>query len=124
METISSTVYPVPEDLPKYQQKWLQEVKSCILKKLDGPGFVIADIADALGISERQFHRRIKQLLGITPNELILQLKMDRARQLLEDGHYPTVAQVAYAVGFNRSDYFSHLFWKTYGKRPIELMSR
>lgn len=124
METMSSTLYPIPEGLPNYQQVWLQEVKSCITKQLNNPGFVIADVADALGISERHFHRRIKNLLGITPNELILQMKMDRARQLLEDGHYPTVAQVAYAVGFNRSDYFSHLFWKTYGKRPIELMSR
>lgn len=122
MKTVSNEVFFIPEGLPQYQQQWLQNAVACIFKQLENPDFVIADVADTLGMSERQFHRRIKQVLGITPNEMILQIKMDRARQLLEKGCYSTIAEVAHAVGYNRSDYFSTVFVRAHGRRPVEFL--
>jgi AraC-like DNA-binding protein len=122
MKTVHNDALPIPGGLPEYQKVWLQDAMACIFKHMENPGFVVADVSDTLGMSERQFYRRIKQLLGTTPNELILQLKMDRAKQLLEEGRFSTVAQVAYAIGFNRSDYFSTVFTKTFGKKPVEFL--
>lgn len=112
----------IPDHLPLFQQQWLLEVESYIIRSGSPASLNVAEIAKATGVSERQFYRQIKLWLGITPNELMQRLRLEKAARLLESGTYATVAEVAYAAGFNCPDYFSSLFCKKYGKRPTELL--
>ncbi|WP_369810997.1 helix-turn-helix domain-containing protein, partial [Hymenobacter aranciens] len=45
---------------------------------------------------------------------------LDRARQLLEAQALPTVAEVAYEVGFPNASHFTQLYSKRFGKKPSE----
>lgn len=112
----------IPAQLPRFQQQWLLEVVSYIMLSDSSAFLNVAEVAKAAGVSERQFYRQIKQWLGITPNELIQRLRLEKAGRMLESGAYATVAEVAYAAGFNCPDYFSNLFYKKYGIRPTELL--
>ncbi len=105
-----------------HDEKWLSEVRQTILELLEAGKVTIAALAEKMNISERQFYRRINAYTGHTPNTMIQNIRLERANQLLEQRKYATVKEVAYAVGFQRSDYFSRLFFTRYGKRPVDFL--
>lgn len=108
------------DGLPSHQVNWIREVENYIFNDLDNSNLVVADLAKAFSLSERQFHRRVKQILRLTPNLFIRKIRMQVAKQLLEQGKCSTVAETAFAVGYNQPDYFSRVFANYYGCRPID----
>lgn len=106
------------------QKDWLESVYEEILARVDEPTLVVSDIARAVFVSERQFYRRLKKLTGMTPNELIQQMRMEQAYEIINAQKYDSVAVVAKAVGFLSPDYFSLLFERHYGIRPTALLNR
>lgn len=77
------------------------------------------DLSKMCGLSRRQFFRVFKQCTGQTPSEYLLHLRLRRAERLLRD-HIMSVTEVAFAAGFNDSNYFSKSFKKIYGITPSE----
>ncbi len=75
-------------------------------------------IAEKLAMSDRQFQRKIKALLGITFSELLRDHRLEQAGLLLNQGEQ--VAVTAYQVGFNSSSYFVRCFKAKYGHTPNE----
>ncbi|MCB0552826.1 MAG: helix-turn-helix transcriptional regulator [Phaeodactylibacter sp.] len=102
------------------QQKWLQEVDRYLRDNLDNHNVVVADIAFAMCMSERNFYRKLKKLTGITPNQYIQAFRLNSAFELLNSGQVDTVKELAGRVGFYHTDYFSRLFEACYGRRPVE----
>ena len=110
------------DSLPIHQLHWIKEVEQYVLDNIDNSNLVVADLARAFALSERQFHRRVKQTLGMTPNLFIRRIKMSTAKKMLEQGKCSTVSETAFAVGYNQPDYFSRLFMQWYGTRPIDYL--
>jgi len=70
-----------------------------------------------LGLSKAQAYRKIKALTGMSPNEMIREIRLRRSLQLLsQNGN--TVAEIAYTIGFNSPTYFTRVFRKRYGVLP------
>lgn len=103
---------------------WLEMVKEGLLPHLENSHFRVSDLASELHYSERQFYRKIKKLSGMTANNFVRNVKLEKARELLLSGKYQTLKQVAYEVGYLRVDYFSNLFEEKYNQRPIELLDQ
>lgn len=78
--------------------------------------------AQELNISERQLRRIVKSETGLTPSELILELRLLKARLLLEKKQFSTVAEVMYQVGIESASYFSKKYTQRFGVRPSELL--
>ena len=81
--------------------------------------FGIDSLARELGQSRRTLYRRCDEL-GISPKEMIVQRRLDHAKQLLlqERG---SVTDVAYAVGFRSVSHFSRKFREHHGTRPSQI---
>ena len=75
-------------------------------------------MAEDLNLSQRQLSRKIKTATGLSPLQFIREIRLQKARTLLEDQTTETVAEVMYAVGFSKSDYFARLYRKRFGKLP------
>jgi AraC-like DNA-binding protein len=56
---------------------------------------------------------------GLSANELIRKLRLQKAEQLLQQKWEP-VSQVAYEVGFSNLSYFSKVFKDEFGVLPSE----
>jgi AraC-like DNA-binding protein len=67
------------------------------LERASGPG-VVADLADELGLSERQLHRRCRAAFGYGPKTLQQVLRFQRALRLARDGG--RLADVAAVTGY------------------------
>lgn len=102
-------------------QGWLEKLQMVAQNALLGKDQLTAKyLADQMAVSERQLLRRLKAETGMTVKAYIQEIKLQKARQLLESRTYETIAEVAYACGFNTPAYFSKVYENRFGKRPGE----
>jgi transcriptional regulator GlxA family with amidase domain len=81
------------------------------------------EIAQLAGVSRRQLERLFKQYLGSLPSRYYLELRLQRARQLLRDTNH-SIVQVGLMCGFSSGSHFSTAFGALFGKTPREERQR
>ena len=101
----------------------MEKIMKVINERLDDSDFNVEALADDVGLSRVQLHRRMKEMTGITVGEFIRNLRLQQAAKLLEAGD-TTVAQVTYAVGFANPTHFTSAFKKHFGVAPSEYMAK
>ena len=69
-------------------------------------------------MSERQLQRKLKAVTGYSPQVFVKEVRLQMARQYLETRNFRQVKDVAQAVGFSSSPYFSRLYKERFGKLP------
>jgi AraC-like DNA-binding protein len=74
-------------------------------------------IAAALGVSAYYLSHVFSEENDFTLFASLTHLRMEKARALLQDGQM-TVAEVARAVGYDNSNYFSKAFRRHFGVAP------
>lgn len=70
-----------------------------------------------LPMSYSKFRKLFKEVTGESPNQYHLNLRLDKAKELLSTTHL-NVTEVAYNLGFDSVFYFSKLFKKKNGVSP------
>ncbi len=98
---------------------FIDELHDFIENNIDVSEIDMDQMAKSVGLSRSQMYRKIKQLSGLNPTELILHVRLERAWHLLKDGNH-RVSEVAYMCGFKDPSYFSRVFKKTYQYTPTE----
>lgn len=100
----------------------MSTLTNIIEQNIADPNLTNTDLARKTGLSERQFYRKIEMLTGLSPNKFIREVRLKKAEKLLKSGDYQTVKEVALRVGFIKVSWFSQLFERHMGQRPIELL--
>jgi AraC-like DNA-binding protein len=88
---------------------------------LSDENFTIDDLSKNIGISRPQLYRKIVTLTGRSPNDLIRDLRMDKAFSLLKRKTF-NISEVALQVGYNNPSYFAKCFSKKYGCTPSRFL--
>ena len=101
----------------KTDEDFLVKLNEIIEKNIENSDFSIDDLAKEIGISNSGLFAKIKQISGVTPNRLILSMRLKKAAELLSERRY-RVNEVCYRVGFNNPSYFAKCFQKQFGKLP------
>ncbi len=120
---VSEVIENEKEGITSDEKKWLNQVKSYLLENLSNPKFKNSDIALKMNISERQLQRIIKRLTGMTPKEMVRELRLNEARKQLESGKVSSVKSLSYGLGYNNPEYFSQQYQKRFGKKPSAYLS-
>jgi transcriptional regulator GlxA family with amidase domain len=81
------------------------------------------EIAQLVSLSRRQLERLFKQYLGSLPSRYYLELRLQRARQLLLDTNH-SIVQVGLMCGFSSGSHFSTAFGALFGNTPREERQR
>ena len=79
----------------------------------------IEALAEKFKISVRSLNRRFKAAAGITPLQYLQELRINQAKQLLKQSNL-TIAEIAFAVGYQDTSHFGSLFRKYSGVAPME----
>lgn len=95
---------------------WVQKLRETARENLGNPQFNVDDLADRMGIGRKTLYRLVREKTGLSANQLIQELRLLQARELLETGQCRTMRQVAEAVGFRSPDYLSRLYRARFGK--------
>ncbi|WP_297096615.1 nickel-binding protein [uncultured Draconibacterium sp.] len=72
-----------------------------------------------LGCSKSQIYRKMKALIGESPNSFIKAYRLNRAKQLLRSKS-GNISEIAFDTGFGSPSYFSKCFQKEYGITPSD----
>jgi signal transduction histidine kinase/ligand-binding sensor domain-containing protein/AraC-like DNA-binding protein len=99
----------------------LKETIKIVEHNLADPDFNIDDVASSVGLGRTTFYKKLKSLTGLAPVEFVRDMRLKRAKQLLDAGEH-TISETAYMVGFNSSGYFSTCFKEQYKTSPTEYL--
>jgi signal transduction histidine kinase/AraC-like DNA-binding protein len=100
-------------------ERFLEQARKVIEKNISDCNFDVNSFYPEMGMSRMQLFRKLKALVNQTPGELIRNLRLQRASQLLKQ-NFGNVAEVTYEVGFNNLSYFAKCFREKYGMLPSD----
>ena len=117
-------LFIIPEDelpAPRSQDMiFAEQLNEAIRKNMSNPNLKMEDLGEEIGLSRVQLYRKVKAITGLTPIELLRQMRLQKAYSMLTSTT-KTVAEIAYEVGFGTPGYFSTCFKKQFGKYPTDL---
>ena len=79
----------------------------------------LEDMSSLLHFSPNYFHKYFKEKTGVTPHRYLLDLKINRAKKLLDSSDKSLLA-IAEESGFESQAYFCYVFKKETGMTPKE----
>lgn len=102
----------------KPAEKTILKAQSYVLRNL-GENIVLGEAAKYCYVSDSHLSRLFTEVAGTTFTEFILQTRIRRAIELLQDSENP-VKHVCYMVGFRDVSYFGRIFRRYVGMSPSE----
>lgn len=97
----------------------LERVMKIIDQNIEDPKLNVEKLASDVGLSRAHLHRKMKDMVGMTPSDFVRTIRIRRACELLRKGDV-AVTQVAYKVGFTSQPHFSTIFKSFTGFTPSE----
>jgi signal transduction histidine kinase/DNA-binding response OmpR family regulator/streptogramin lyase len=110
----SNVETPVSQD-----SEFIKQLIDCVHRNLADPEFNILKFAADLSIGRNVLFKKTKELSGLTPNDFIMLMRLNKAAVLLIN-NTGNISEIAYSVGFTDPFYFSRCFKKQYGQTPTE----
>jgi transcriptional regulator GlxA family with amidase domain len=114
---ITEQSLPVRNDAAKYDRR-LQLVLMLIEQNIQSQ-LAIRDLAAAVNLSPGRLAHLFKNEVGVSPQRYLNHMRLEGAKELLENGML-SVKEVAAKVGFPNVSSFCRSFKASYGKTPKE----
>ncbi len=110
-------------ELNSLDDAFLQQVFKTIEAEMHEESFSVEKLAQQVGFSRTQLHRKLKALLDKSPSQLINEIRLNKAHQLLlhKTG---SVSEIAYSVGYSNMSYFTKRFKEKFGDTPSTLLEK
>lgn len=104
-----------------YDDELLDKLFGIMEENLEETGFNVHKMCSMVHLSHMHLIRKVKQLTGKKPIELLKSYRLKRAQELLRQNKL-NVAEVAYKVGYDMPNSFSRAFKKEFGISPSEFV--
>lgn len=98
--------------------KWIKEVEQLTKTHLDKEDFDVTFLAKHLFLSKRQVDRKVTKITGLTSAKFIREVRLQTAREYLENHAFDSVAEVGRAIGIQTTSYFAKNYKQRFGKAP------
>lgn len=108
--------------LVKKDVQFIEKIHQVIEENLDNSDFNIDTISSTIGLSRSAFFKKLKSLTGFAPVDLVKEIRLNKSIELLKSSDM-SISEIAFAVGFKDSGYFSKCFRKKYDQTPREYMN-
>ena len=102
---------------------WLETFETYVQKNFSKGILSVPILAQAFTMSESTLLRQLKRLTGLTPVQYLQEIRLNEARQLLENRIYKSITQVASEVGYQDARSFSRSFKQRFGKLPSDFLN-
>lgn len=119
-ESVSDTIaYSATHAITSNSQMFMKRLIASIDKHMNNGNLTIEDLAQETGMSRVVFFKKVKDLTGLSPIELLKDVRLKHAAKLIKSSDL-NISQIAFNVGFNDAHYFSKCFKLKYGITPSE----
>jgi len=106
----------------KADLSFLRDLYRIIDESQNSQDLRVKGLADKIGLSRTQLHRKTKSVANQSVTKVIRKYKLSKAASMLKKGG-TNITAVAFEVGFNNLSYFARQFKSHYGKTPSEYLS-
>ncbi len=110
--------------LSALDRDWLETYEQYIRMHLTDDTLTVPGMAYAFAMSESTLLRQLKRLTGLSPQQYLLEMRLQEARNLLENRACHSIREVASQVGYYDAKSFSKRFKQRFGKQPAALLER
>jgi AraC-like DNA-binding protein len=109
------------EGLSDLHLRLLIEAKEIIETSMENP-YKIKELSRKIGLNEFYLKSGFKKLTGISIHQYTIQLRMERAKELILNTNLP-IGEICNALGYTSRGHFSQLFLKYFGILPHQCRS-
>lgn len=102
-----------------YKKNGVEKVIEYFKEHYDDNSYSFLEVADIANLSPYHLIRAFKLQTGKTPYEYLVELKINKAMELLKNKRY-TVTEICYLCGFNNHSHFTTIFKRKVGMTPTE----
>ncbi len=103
--------------------KLASKVIEIIRENIENTEFSVEDLSHEVGMSRVHLNRKLKEIMNISPSNLIKSIRLKQAAYLLLNNNV-NISEVAYKVGFSTHSYFSNSFHDYFGMTPKEFVAK
>ena len=103
--------------------EFYSKVLDIMKKEMGNPDLNVDSLVSMMGLGRSQFYRKIKALTNYSPVELLRNLRLKQAREMLTTTE-KTIGEIAYEVGFSSPAYFTRCYREAFDETPTELRER
>lgn len=100
-------------------EEFLKQYTAIIKRNFSNPELDVDMICKEVGMSRANFYRKAKTLTALSPAEMIKNLRLEAAAQMLRETDL-SVSEILEKVAFSSSGYFASCFKQVYGLPPTE----
>jgi len=118
---LNNRLDPSAVTVSSLDEKFLAQLMNAMENGISEPDFTVNSLESTMGMSHSNFYRKIKILTGQSGKDILLSMRMKRAKQILTDNQGIRISEVAYMVGYTNPKYFSQSFKEFYGVLPSEI---
>lgn len=106
--------------LSTLDRRFIDDLNRLVDENLNNAALDMPFLCDRLFMSRTTLYRKVKALLGVSPNEYIRSRRLHRAHAMLTDPRFAhcTVTSIAYDCGFSTLGYFRNCFKAEFGVVP------
>lgn len=108
--------------LSSKDQKWMKSFEDYVRSNFSNYNLSVSSLAYEFAMSESTLLRQIKRLIGITPIQYIQEVRLEYARELLENHEFDSIKKIADEAGYADVRSFSRSFKNRYGKLPSSFL--
>lgn len=102
-------------------REWLETFETFVWENISSDILSVPMLAHEFAMSESTLLRQLKRLTGLSPLQYLQEMRLDKARRLLENRTYNSMAKVASQSGYSDVRSFSRRFKQRFGKLPSEV---
>jgi len=99
--------------------EFIKNILNYINENISKPELSVEVLASKAFLSRSQLYRKIKTLTGVTVNEFIRNVRLEKAKELIELDN-DTITEISFKVGFSSPSYFTKCYKEKYGYLPTQ----
>ncbi len=104
-------------DAGTVDKKFIRRLHDIVTAHLEDEEFGVEALTQEVGMSQPQLWRKLSALTGQSPSQFIRSVRLEHAKQLLQENS-GNVSEIAFAAGFKNLSYFSRCFRLQFGQAP------
>lgn len=109
------------EALSRIDREFMEKLDNIVTENLSSGEVNVDYLTDRMCMSRATLYRKIKALTGMSTNEYIRQVRMQKARDLILEGTH-TISEISDMVGCSSPTYFREIFKSVYGLSPSDYL--